>query len=262
MRKLFIILISILLFSCTDFIAEIDHQQEWEILESENVILHYRPWDYTQSTSPTPEEAMFILNNQDVYYQAIQDSINRQFSDKVLVYLYNKDEAKELIGTNGGGHAIPKFNTFYYTFLVGMNDFTDMYGVVNPYVGAHELVHVITHRTLGYPQTKLMSEGYAVWLDGSYSRYLIEDIIVHYRNNETEKILTPDQLLFESTSDESIFYPNSGLFTKFLVHSYGLEEINKLFTSTQDRFKNDFTVLIGVSWEEMVTEYSLYIENL
>ena len=262
MRKLYAILFSLSLSSCTDFIAEIDHQNNWEVLESEKVILHYRPWDYSQSPSPTTEEAMFILSNQNFYYQAIQDSINRPFNDKVLVYLYNKDEAKELIGTNGGGHAIPKFNTFYYTVLVGMNDFTDMYGVVNPYVGAHELVHVITHRTLRYPGTKLMSEGYAVWLDGSYSRYAIEDIVRHYHNNEPEKVLTPDQLLFESTSDESIFYPNSGLFTKFLVHTYGLEKINKLFTSTQEHFRDDFLNTTGITWEDMAKEYRLYIENL
>ncbi len=262
MKKLLLIIVAAALFSCTDFIAVIDHQQDWEVLESEKVILHYRPWGYSQSPSPTTEEALFILNNQILYYQAIQDSINRQFSDRVLVYLYNKDEGKELIGTNGGGHAIPKFNTFYYTFLEGMKNFTDMYGVENPFIGAHEMVHVITHRTLGYPTTRLMSEGYAVWLDGSYSRYAIEDIMRHYRNNEPNKVLTPDQLLLESTSDESIYYPNSGLFTRFLVHTYGLENINSLFISTREGFKDDFMTLSGVNWKDMVSEYSSYMKNL
>ncbi len=250
------------LCSCTNFIAEIDHQNDWEVLVSGNVILHYRPWDYSQSPSPTAEEAMFILNNQNFYYQAIQDSINRQFNDRVLIYLYNMDEAKELIGTSGGGHAIPKFNTFYYTFLVGMKDFTDMYGVENPFLGAHELAHVITHRTLGYPATKLMSEGYAVWLDGSYGRYAIEDIIRYYRDKEPQKVLTPDQLLNEIISDESIYYPNCGLFTKFLVHTYGLENINKLFVSPRENYKKDFTNMTGIDWGVMESVYLDYVEHL
>lgn len=261
MKKIFAILISATLLSCTDFIAEVDRQDDWEVLESNNIVLHYRPWGYSNSPSPTTEEAMFIINNQNFYYQAIQDSINRQFSDKVLIYLYNMDEAKELIGTNGGGHAIPKFNTFYYTFIVGMKDFTDMYGVENPFLGAHELAHVITHRTLGYPATKMMSEGYAVWLDGSYGRYAIEDIMKHYLENEPQKVLTPDQLLNESTSDESIYYPNCGIFTKFLVHTYGLEKINKLFVSTRENFKNDFKNITGTDWGVMVSEYSDYLFN-
>ncbi|MFO8022217.1 MAG: hypothetical protein R6U65_07110 [Perlabentimonas sp.] len=262
MKKIILISATALFFSCTDFVADVDHQNEWEVLESEKVVLHYRPWNFSQSPSPTANEAMAILNNQDLYYQAIQDSIKRHYNNRVLIYLYNKDEANNLIGTNAGGHAIPKFNTFYYTFLVGMNDFTDMYGVGNPYVGAHELVHVITHQTLGYPEIKLMSEGYAVWLDGSYGRYPIVDIMKHYRENEPNKVLTPNQLLYESTTDESIYYPNSGLFTKFLVHTYGLENINKLFIAPRDYFKEEFKTLTGVSWEEMVCEYSEYVKNL
>ncbi len=264
MKKLTYILFAIVLtplFSCTDFIAEVEHQNEWEVLESESIVLHYRPWGFSQSPSPTSEEALFMLNNQNFYYQAIQDSINRRFNDKILIYLYNMDEAEELIGTVGGGHAIPKFNTFYYTFLVGMQDFTDKYGIQNPFLGAHEMAHVITHRTLGYPGTKLMSEGYAVWLDGSYGRYAIEDIMRHYCSNEPQKVLTPDQLLNESTSDESIFYPNCGLFIKFLTHNYGLENINKLFQSTQENFKDEFTLLTGANWEAMANEYENYLNR-
>ena len=265
MKKLLISIILLLLtgqIACTDFIAKVNRQNDWEIIKSNNVVLHYRPVGFSQSSSPTSEEAKKILQNQNIYYKLIPDSISQPFNDRVIIYLYNKDEARDLIGTNNGGHAIPKFNTFYYTFIVGMRQFTDTYGIENPFIGAHEMVHIITHRTLGYPGTRFMSEGYAVWLDGSYGRYPIESIIRHYRDEQSEKILTPDQLLIESTLDESIFYPNSGLFTRFLVHTYGLVNINKLFTTSRDHFKDTFKRLTGVNWQTMSDEYHKYLVNL
>ncbi|MDZ7797732.1 MAG: hypothetical protein U5N56_12130 [Candidatus Marinimicrobia bacterium] len=165
----------LLLTSCTDFIAQVDLQKEWQVLGSGNIVLHYRSPDFGGGSSPEDEEARFIAANQNYYYQAIQDSIQKDFTGKVLIYLYNQDEALEHIGTSGGGHALPKVNTFYYAFIPGQNERRDKYGIENPFVGAHEMVHVITHRALGYPGTKLMSEGYAVWLDGSYGGHSIRD---------------------------------------------------------------------------------------
>ena len=257
-----IFLIILLLSSCANFIVDIDLQDEWIVAESGKIVLHYRPQNFSSVQSPALEQAQTILHNQNYYYQVIQDSIKRRFNDKVLVYLFNKDEAKRLIGTNTGGHAIPRFNTYYYTFLTDMPGYTDQYGIENPFLGAHELVHVITHRSIGYPGTKLMSEGYAVWLDGTYARYSISDIICTYRDNAPNKILTPDQLLSEATDDESVFYPNSGVLVRFLVQTYGIEKINSLFTLPEEKFKKEFTRQTGSSWETMCAEYEEYIKNI
>ncbi len=259
---LIIFLVVVFSISCTDFVADFNPQDEWNILESEKIVLHFRPGGFSSSLSPNLQQAREILRNQEFYYQVIQDSIKKHYNDRILIYLYNWDEAKELIGTNGGGHSIPKYNTYYYTFIPGLPEFTDQYGRVNPFVGLHELVHIITHRTLGYPGTKLMSEGYAVWLDGSYARKSINDIMRRYRNSAKHKILTPDQLLSEVVDNESVYYPNCGVFIQFLVNTYGIEIINKLFTSKKENYKYDFQKYTGDDWNIMNEEYSKYLKKI
>lgn len=249
--------------SCTDMIVSVRLDKDWSGYGSGNIYLNYRPLDFSESKSPSYQQVNTIVDAQNIYYQAIQDSINRSFNDPVSIYLYNFDEAKEEIGTNGGGHALPKFNTYYYTFIDSNRSITDHFGVVDPYIGAHELVHVITHRTLGYPKTKLMSEGYAVWLDGTYARYHIKDIIVHYRDDAPEKILTPDEMLFNPNDHtSSIYYPNCGLFTGFIVHRYGIETINSVFTASEENFVEALVALTAESWEELCSAYAAYIQNL
>jgi len=247
---------------CTEFFVKPDRQDQWKIRESDRIVLHYREPGFSDHPSPTPGEAAFILDNQMLYYRAIQDSIHRDFSEKVLIYLHNQDEAVTHIGTGGGGHSIPKFNAFYYTFLDYQNEFTDNYGIVNPAVRAHEMVHVITHRVLGYPATKLMSEGYANWLDGSYGRYYIEDIVKSYRDKSPEKLLTPNQLLVAGDMADSVYYPNSGVFLKYLVSRFGIVKINSLFTVRKENFKKAFENTCNEKWEIMVEEYQKYLDEL
>jgi len=251
-----------LLTSCTDFIADVDHQKDWKTEEYGNILLHYRPEGFSSSPSPSAQEAKRIVQNQNVYYRGIQDSIRRSFHDKVLVYLYNQDEADALIGTDGGGHAIPKFNCYYYTYIANRKKLVDQYQVEDPVIGAHELAHVITHRLLGYPGTKMMSEGYAVWLDGIYGGYRIADIVRSYRHQQPEKILTPNQLLTETNRKESVYYPNAGVFLRFLVNAYGVESINMLFSRPSENLKDEFHYVTNTTWEEMSARYNSYIEAL
>lgn len=257
-----LIIILISLNACTDFIADINLQDEWEVKTDGKIVLHYRPQNFSSSPSPSESDADEIVTNQNYYYQMICDSVKRSFTENALIYLYNRDEAKSIIGTNSGGHAIPKYNTYYYAFLNEPTDYTDIHGIENPFIGAHELVHVITHRTLGYPGTKLMSEGYAVWLDGGYARNSIEDIIIHYKNHSPDKIMTPDEMLSDDDISESIYYPNAGIFIRFIVGSFGIENANKLFTSRKENFKNDFMKLTGESWTEMNEKYEAFIESI
>jgi hypothetical protein len=255
------IFILLLFSSCTEFIAAPDLQEDWEVLETEKNILHYRPAGFSGTASPTAAQADTIATNQAFYYKTIQDSTGVNFSDKVLIYLFNEDEAGLHIGTNGGGHSIPKLNAFYFTFVNHERSYTDQYGIKNPKIGAHELVHVITHRKLGYPGTKLMSEGYANWLDGSYSYYHIDDILKSYQENNPEKILTPQQLLTDTGLPESVYYPNSGVFVRFLVNRHGIEKVNRLFTVQKNKFKPTFEKVCNESWEAMSGEYEIFIRE-
>ena len=256
------VFIAVIFYSCTDFIADVDTGREWELSSSDNIFLYYRPPGYSAAPSPENTEVLSILNNQEIYYDAIQDSIQRSFIDPVLIYIYNKDEANERIGTNSGGHAISRYLSIYYTYIYDIPPFTDHFGVEDPFLGAHEMVHVITHFLFGSPGTRLMSEGYAVWIDGSYARHSIDTIIKSYLVNKPERILTPDELLSETVDLEYIYYPNAGIFTRFLVHSYGIEKINGLFTVRKDDFKKEFEKQTGVTWETMCLDYNTFLEKL
>lgn len=248
------------LHACTDFIATEDLQDEWQMVESDTIVLHYRPASFSEAPSPTADEAIFMLQNQELYYRAICDSIGRDFSDRVMIYLFNQDEAEQHIGAQSGGHSIPKFNTVYFSFFHHSREYIDQYDIENMFLGAHELVHVITHQVLGYPGTKLMSESYANWLDGSYARYHISDIVASYRDHEPEKLMTPDDLLEKTETVEQVYYPNAGVFTGFLVKEYGVERINDLFTSGKEQFASDFEKVCNEDWSEMGEKYSRYLE--
>lgn len=196
------------------------------------------------------------------YYYAIQDSINRYFNEIIMIYLYNLDESSKKIGTNYGGHSIPLYNTFYYSFFRLDSDYVDKYGIINPFLGAHEMAHVITHKLLGMPGTKLMSEGYANWLDGGYSKYSIIDILKYYRDNESYKVIDPITLLLDESLEDSVYYPNVGVFIGFLINTYGVESVNSLFTVERDIFINSFYSVTGDQWSKMSEKYSQYIKLL
>ena len=112
-----ILLLALLLSSCTEFIAEMDADKKWELMENGPVKLYYKKTGDSGVPSPTTEQVRVILENQKYYYRAIQDSIQKTFDESVLIYLYNKDQAKEAIGTSGGGLSQSGYMTIYYTFI-------------------------------------------------------------------------------------------------------------------------------------------------
>lgn len=257
-----IFLLALILSSCTDFIAEIDADKNWQLKENGPVKLYYKKQGISETPSPAAHQVQKILENQKHYYLAIQDSIQKTFSEAVLIYLYNKDQAKEAIGTSGGGLSQSRNMTIYYTFIYDIEPYTDQYHIENPFVGAHEMVHIITHNVLGNPGTKMMSEGYAVWLDGSYGRKNINYYIRKFNNKYPEYIMTPTQLLHESIVDEMIYYPNAGVLIRYWVRQFGIEKINRLFSVSSENLKKEFEKTTGTSWDEMESRYSIYINNL
>ncbi len=264
MKVILFLLTMILFVSCTDFIADLDREEDWRTASSGSVSVYYRPQNATAAPSPTAAQAQKIAENQAFYARVIQDSIQRQYEDDVLIYLYNTDEAEERIGTAGGGHSAPRYLAVYYTFIHNIAPYTDQYGVENPFVGAHELVHVITHHLLGNPGTKLLSEGYAVWLDGSYGRRDIDELIRVYRDDfsDYDFVLTPSELLSESVEIEKVYYPNAGVFTRFLVREFGIETVNSLFGAEPENFKREFEKRTGMDWHSLSKAYQDYIDSL
>jgi hypothetical protein len=252
----------IIFSSCTELIVNLDADKKWQLKTNGPIKLYHKKPGVSESPSPTENQLRSILKNQKHYYHAIQDSIKTSFNEPVLIYLYNKDQAEESIGTSGGGLSQPGYMTIYYTFIHDISPYTDQYGIENPYVGAHEMVHIITHNALGHPGTKMMSEGYAVWLDGSYGRKDINQYIRKFKAKYPEYIMTPTQLLNETFDDEMIYYPNAGVFIRFLVRKYGVEKTNRLFSISKDDFCKAFETTTATSWRDMETSYKNYLNKL
>ncbi len=249
--------------SCTDFIAIRDTDSEWQVARGESVVLHYRAPGYSGTASPDSRVVETILDNQNRYAREISDTLNLPFSDTVLIYLYNQDEAKEAIGTRGGGHAIPEFLSFYFTYF-GQSHL-DPWGQLS-YIGRHELVHVITHHLLGEPGTKLMSEGYAVALDGGYGIWETEEdrlsakpiqewMKVWYKQ---EQILSIAALLTRDSLPENVYYPNAGYFIRYCFRRFGTLPMNRLFTTPEDSFRTRLERVTGVSADSLEADYRSY----
>jgi len=262
MKKIIGLVSLALIFSaCTEFLAELDADKDWKLTENDIIKLYTKKQGVSESLSPAADQIHSILDNQKYYYQAIQDSIKKSFNEPVLIYLYNKDQAKEAIGTSGGGLSQSRHMTIYYTFIHDIKPYTDQYGIENPFVGAHEMVHIITHNLLGNPGTKMMSEGYAVWLDGSYGRKDINYYIRKFKTEYPEYVMTPTQLLNESFEDEMIYYPNAGVLIGYWVRQFGVDKINRLFSVSRKNFKEKFEEITETSWDKMDNYYSVYLNN-
>lgn len=233
----------------------IDEQidNNWNSKQSGNIIVFYNPlWDSPYSSKK--EIIDTILVNQNYYYNCIQDSIHRKFRNTVAVYLYSREDGKTKIGTSYGGYASPDRFAYYYSISFTKSDLL-MLGRKD-YVGAHELIHVITFNCLGAAGSRLFSEGYANWLNNTYGgKYTSDWMKEYYKSNQ---ILSLEKLIEGTNENEALYYPNVGAFIKFLVTTYGIEKVNSLFVFSSDELSEEFEIVIGKNVRQLQEEYNNY----
>ncbi len=273
--------LQLLLPSCTQLFMWPDMDGDWEVVESERIVLHYRPQGYTAIVSPDRVKAEEMLVEQELAYTAILDRLKLQFSDRINIYLYNEDEALEKIGTSGGGHAITEYNSFYYTYW-DRDIFLNEAPGISHYMGAHELVHVITHQAVGLPGNRVLSEGLAVAVDGVYG--VMEDVngkleripipvwVRHWKSGmggAHRKLVSPRELFQGQYSlSEDVFYTQSGAFTLFLLEKYGdgdersLREVCRLLTVPPDEISASLKKLTGYDLDQIQAPYMEYLEDM
>ncbi len=237
--------------ACVDMLVDEQIDNNWKSQQRGSIIVFYNPlWDSPYSSKK--EIIDTILINQNYYYNCIQDSIHRKFRNTVAVYLYSNEDGKTKIGTSDGGYANPDRFTYYYSVSFTKSDLLVLGR--KDYVGAHELAHVITFNCLGVPGSRLFSEGYANWLDNTYAEKYLFDWMKFWGFS---RILTLQQLI-EGTSEEKIYYPNSGTFIKFLVSKYGIEKANSLFTINNKDLTEAFKKTLGKDADQLQAEYNNY----
>lgn len=262
-NTLFIALLSILLMS----LSKGNSDGPWIVNSKGNVVLYTRPENYSKSPSPDTSTINSILDEQNESLKFINQRLSTNFNSKFSIYLFNYDEAKEKIGTNGGGYAISRKRVIYYTYNNNIKKSNDGNRV---YLGKHELVHLVTTRELGRSKLRLMSEGYAVSISGDYGRERsangvmvgksIEKWMKEYASNG--KILKPSEMMNGRDIAESIFYPQAGFFMNWLFEHYGTKKINRLYKSGKTDLKKKFEKITSESFDDMEIKYLEYCNSL
>ena len=255
------------LYSCNkeEFV---DFDGPWIKNESAQVTLYTRPADYSVSGSPNEEQIRLILQNQNNFIKVINDTLGLNYNGKVSIYLYNYDEALEKIGINGGGRALTDKQVICYAFDGKLMYYSNW--KISDFMGLHEMVHIVSISQLGKGGTRLMTEGYAVAIDGSYAAYKDKDgNMIRYLITEwidasvkANKVYSPSELLLNPDNfPEEVFYPQSGYFVNWLLNKFGSTKINQLFTSKREHFKTDFYNITGTNFNEIEEEYLNYIKH-
>lgn len=258
----FLVLI-IVLITLTSFKADITGP--WNRTESENIIVYYRPANYSKTNSPDSIAIQRILIEQNQIIDLINQKLKTSFHGIVEIYLYNYDEAMEKIGTNGGGFCSSKKSRIYFTYYD-----EPIYNTIRKeeeYIGVHEMVHLITKKELGKHKTAFFGEGYANAIDGNYGAIKNSDSLTRRRIDSTmnqiirnKKILTPTELLHNNKPARN-FYPQIGYFFNWLFAEYGIERINEMYTFTTRQIEKNFEKITGDSFKEMERKYLLQFEN-
>jgi hypothetical protein len=229
-------------------------RKKWVKTKKENIVLYTRPENFTGYTSPNSDKINAYLDEGIESVKEINEILGVNFDSKIMVYLYNYDEAKEQIGTNGGGGAIVNKRIIYYTYYKDSNNIDKKRNRII-YIGAHEYVHIVSFNTIGFSRTRLFTEGYANAIDGYYAGQEIEEYL------DRKIIKTPTELLEGEEMLEGVFYPQSGFFIKWLFQEYSIEKSNKLFVLTKDGIISEFEGITGDTFYLMEKKYSDYCDK-
>lgn len=264
MRQIIVLLI--LFFTLTSWKA--DTSGPWIITKGKRIVLYSRPLGYSKAESPDSIAIQTIIQEQEHVIDYINKRLNTNFDSQVKIFLFNQDEAKEKIGTNGGGFAsLNKFKRYiYFTFHSKpyLNTVLNKYD----YLGVHEMVHIITINQLGNLRTRFFGEGYSNAIDGNYGGENVNGILTRRRNDSTfitikknGKLLKPSDLLYNDSVPESLYYPQIGCLINWMFEKYGVAKINLLFGLKRDKIETEFLKVTGVSFAEMEKEYMEYLKN-
>ncbi len=261
MKYLIILFFSLLLLSCEkdesiDFL-----KGPWVVSTLKNIELYTRPNNFSTSKSPDSTTINSVLIDQNSFIDTINKRLHINCTSKFKIYLFNRDEAKDLIGTNTGGYANPKDASIYYTFFEKPFFYPDMN--LYSYLGLHELVHLITYDAFGLPKNRMMIEGYAVAIENSYGGHFGNNgEMIRTMNRDWMKIfvannsiLTPNELLEGNYIPEGTYYPQVGTFINWLFDRFGVEQINKLYMVDKQDFKRRFRELFNIEYDDIEKDY-------
>jgi hypothetical protein len=237
-----------------------DTSGPWVTTVGERVTLHTRPQNHSTTQSPDSTAINKIILEQEQAIDFINKRLNVDFNSRVEIFLYNYDEAKQKIGTNGGGFTSMNGRQIFFTYYGSPAYNSARKGYV--YLGVHEMVHIVTLKQLGNIRNRFFGEGYANALDGTYGSKLQGGKLIKRQNDSTlllimaaGKLLKPSDLLYRDNIPEQEYYPQIGCLVNWLFDTYGVTNINKLFSLKRDKIEVRFHKVTGVKFADMEIKY-------
>ncbi len=261
-----IIILLILFFTLASWKADITGP--WIITKGRRIILYTRPVGYSKTDSPDSAVIQSVIQEQEQAIDYINKRLNTNFDSKVKIFLFNRDEAKVKIGTDGGGFTNPnKFRRhIYFTFY--SKPFRNTVLNKYDYLGVHEMVHIVATSEIGHAGTRFFGEGYSNAIDGNYGAENRNGILTRKRNDSTlciikqnGKLVKPSDLLYNDSIPESEYYPQIGCLINWMFEKYGVYKMNLLYDLKRDKIEQEFQKVTGVKFQDMELEYMNFQEK-
>ncbi len=237
-----------------------DLKGPWIKTSGRQVTIWSRPEKYTGSTSPDSVTIQKIIREQEEIISLINEKLGTNFSDRVNLYLFNFDEAKEKIGTNGGGSCDSGKRNIYFTYYS-----TPIFNTIrnlDEYVGVHEMVHMVANNELGELRSAFFAEGYSNAIDGNYGSQKDGERLVRRRIEPTVTALrrngifhTPTELLYNEKIPARECYPEIGYLMNWLFKTYGIKKMNSLYTTGRKNMERNFLRVTGETFQNMEKKY-------
>jgi len=186
------------------------------------------------------------------YYEEIKTQLNLKKDISIKSYIFkNKQQKKRLFGSENADVAKPWLKQIY----VDENNFTRSL--------KHELVHIMAGQFGAKPFdvaafiSPSLIEGMAMAVENNYDDKEIDYIVTlaiesGYRTDL--KSLFTGLSFFGSASSKSYLF--AGSFIKYLMNTYGVEKVKKLYKD------GGFTHIYGKSIEELEKEFNKYLFSL
>jgi len=215
--------------------------RDWLQYESKHFLFHCDP------KSPLAGRIRGHADMYDKIFEEISQVLGVQLNEKIRVYLYASHEAF----SRESGESL----------YVGRVSRRLMEIHESPFVPpGHEMAHLLAdHIGPVYPEYPLLTEGLAVYFEGSDRQKKLHGIAKDYLLRKELTSLEPLKDRFRDLKP-AMTYPVAGSFVKYLIDTYGLEKFKELWVSGLE-LERAFSKVYGKSFRRVGQEWMEMLKN-
>ncbi len=220
----------------------------WEKKEAEHYVFHYRKNSFAEKNIED------VTNLQENCYDYITSVLRVRMKRKIKYFLCDSpEEVGELYGDNEPANGAVKYPNEVYA----------VYNEKIKCVGPHEDAHIISYNTLAKPVQALLYEGLAMFFDEVWLGIPNNAWVSVFIENGLYRSLS---LLKEREEfyrfSETITYPLSGVFVRYLISVFGVEKFKKFYKAVNEDFDKNFSEIFGMSLDQFENKMIGYAGNI